>query len=104
MTETETEKATTVGERIALLRKARGISQYDLDRKAGLAVGSLNHYETGRRVPDLCVLLAIAVALQADLYWLVGMVKPRLAGKVYGGDLWADVNTGTKTRRLKGEL
>lgn len=95
MTET-----TTLGERIRALREARGLSQVELDDRAVLARRTTGHYESGRRVPDLQCLLKIAGVLQADLYWLLDVTKPRLAGKVYKGELWADVHTGTKTRRV----
>lgn len=92
-----------LGARVRALREARGLSQIALDEKAGLTRGMVNHYETGRREPELAVLLVISEALQADLYWLLDTTKPRFAGKVYKGVLWADVHKETKTRRLKGQ-
>lgn len=91
----------TIGTRLRDLREAYNLNQYQLDEAVGLAKGSINHYETGRRIPDLVILLRIAVVLKADLYWLCGVQKPARAAKVYKGNLWADVNTGTKTRRLR---
>lgn len=90
-----------LGERIRALREARGLSQVELDERAGLHRRTTGHYESGRRAPTVECLLKIAGVLQADLYWLLDVTKPRLAGKVYKGELWADVHTGTQTRRIR---
>ena len=50
-----------LGGRMRALREARGLSQLDLDRAAGLARGMTNHYESGRREPELAVLVALVL-------------------------------------------
>lgn len=92
-----------LGSRLRALREARGLSQYALDEAAGLTRGMVGHYEVGRRTPELAVLVAIAETLKADLYWLLDTTKPRHAAKVYNGDLWTNVSTGTQTRRLPAQ-
>ena len=89
-----------LGGRLRQLRELRGLSQLALDDKAGLARGTVGHYECARREPELAMLVAVATALGADLYWLLGVAKPRYAAKVYAGELWYLEHKRTRTRRM----
>lgn len=49
------------------VRMARGLSQRDLERAAGLAPTSVSHFEAGRRSPDPAQLWRLADVLDVDV-------------------------------------
>ena len=51
---------TTIGTRIAELRKSAGEKQEDLAEVLGCNRGSLANYETGKRTPDVETIIKIA--------------------------------------------
>lgn len=61
-----------VGERIAQLRAARGMSLSELARQAGIGKGSLSEIESGQRNPTLDTLYAVAGPLRVPLTALLG--------------------------------
>ena len=54
---------TTVGEKIKGMRKLMGLTQRELAEKCGLATGTIQQYELGRRLPSYTALMKIAKAL-----------------------------------------
>ena len=54
------------GERIRVLRTARGLTQERLAGKADLTTGFVNSVEHGRKVPSLTTILKLARALEVD--------------------------------------
>jgi transcriptional regulator with XRE-family HTH domain len=54
------------GERIRVLRTARGLTQEKLAGKADLTTGFVNNVEHGRKVPSLTTILKLARALDVD--------------------------------------
>jgi transcriptional regulator with XRE-family HTH domain len=62
-----------MGECIQNARRAAGLSQPQLARKAGLPVSSLRGYEQGRRQPGLATAARLAVALGCSLDELAGL-------------------------------
>lgn len=55
------------GDRIALLREKRGLTQEELSIKIGISRASLSHYETSRREPDYETINKIANFLMFPL-------------------------------------
>lgn len=60
-----------LGERIAKLRKAKGLSQYDLADRLGFSRGKLSNYEQGSRQPDYDTLKKIADFFEVSLDYLI---------------------------------
>lgn len=62
----------TVGERIADLRKHRGLSQYQLAKLLNIATSTLGMYETGKRKPNVEMLEQIAEFFNVSTDYLLG--------------------------------
>lgn len=60
------------GDRIALMREKRGMTQEELSAKLGISRASLSHYEKNRREPDYETLNKIADFFHISLDYLVG--------------------------------
>ena len=50
-------------ERLRAIRKEKGLTQAELAEKAGIAVNSVRLYEAGARLPKLCTIARMAVAM-----------------------------------------
>jgi transcriptional regulator with XRE-family HTH domain len=70
-----------MGERLAALRRAAGLSQTQLAAAAGVPVGSLRQWEHGRRTPLLDAAARLAVAMGCSLDELAGIEPARGKGK-----------------------
>lgn len=66
----------TVGERIADLRKHRGLSQYQLAKLLNIATSTLGMYETGKRKPNVEMLEQIAEFFNVSTDYLLGRAAP----------------------------
>lgn len=66
----------TVGERIAGLRKHRGLSQYQLAKLLNIATSTLGMYETGKRKPNVEMLEQIAEFFNVSTDYLLGRAAP----------------------------
>lgn len=62
-----------MGGRLQKLREQKGLSQSQLARAAGVPVGSLRHWEHGRRTPLLDAAARLAVALECSIDDLAGI-------------------------------
>src|SRR6478735_3808036 len=60
------------GDRIALLREKRGLTQEELSIKIGISRASLSHYETSRREPDYETINKIANFFNVSIDYLLG--------------------------------
>jgi transcriptional regulator with XRE-family HTH domain len=69
-----------MGKRFKRLREAAGLSQSQLARAADVPVGSLRHWEQGRRTPLLDAAARIALALKVSLDDLAGIALERKKG------------------------
>lgn len=67
-----------IGERIAVLRKERGLSQTVLARELGVSHSAIGMYEQGRREPGVEMLVRIAQLFQVSLDFLI-------TGREYSG-------------------
>ena len=56
------------------IRERRGLTQVALGQRAGMAPGSISHFETGQRVPSLESLVKLADALGVSVDELLGRV------------------------------
>jgi len=61
----------TLGEKIKLLRKEKGLSQYTLEKKSGVNAKLLSKYETGRIIPTADTLKKIAEGLEISADYLI---------------------------------
>lgn len=60
------------GDRIALLREKRGLTQEELSNKIGISRAALSHYETNRREPDYETINKIANYFNVTVDYLLG--------------------------------
>lgn len=62
-------KRQPISQAIITARTAKGLSQFDLDRSAGFALGTVAQYECGARVPSLrsakCLAKALMISVSA---------------------------------------
>lgn len=65
--------STTIGTRIAELRKANGEKQEDLAEILGCNRGSLANYETGKRTPDIETIIKIAHHYKTTTDYILGV-------------------------------
>ncbi|MGE5551252.1 MAG: helix-turn-helix domain-containing protein [Bacteroidota bacterium] len=54
------------------LRQAKGLTQAELGRAAGVGKSAISQYENGAREPDSAVLLNLARCLDTTTDWLLG--------------------------------
>ena len=62
----------TCGDKIALLREKRGLTQEDLANKIGISRASLPHYEKNRREPDYATMTKLADFFHVSVDYLLG--------------------------------
>lgn len=81
----------TVGQRIQSARKKANLTQKELAERLGLATGTIQQYELGKRQPRIEQLQAIANALNIDVYDLIdggfGALDPVLPPNMQGVNL-----------------
>lgn len=65
----------TIGERIKVYRKLAGLTQKELGELAGVATGTIQQYELGKRQPRIEQLEKIATALNVPVADLLGTVQ-----------------------------
>ena len=60
-----------MGERIAKLRRSKGLSQAKLARILGLSTNTIAMYEQGRREPSVSIIIALSTVLGVTLDYLL---------------------------------
>ena len=65
------ELSQTVYRNVMLLCRVRGITQTELEERAGIAVGTISHWRAGRTGPQIVTLVKIAGVLGCTLDSLV---------------------------------
>ncbi|GMO34819.1 MAG: hypothetical protein Ta2B_15190 [Termitinemataceae bacterium] len=68
----------TLGERIAIIRKQRGLTQVDLARLIGIEQALVSHYECNRLHMDDEMIIRFAVALNISTDELLGLKKANI--------------------------
>ena len=76
-------KRNVLAQRLALLRKENGFSQYKLAELTGFSRGLIANYEQGRREPDYNTLAFFANFYQVSVDYLLGRVNEKSA--IYSG-------------------
>lgn len=71
----------TVGEKIRVVRKEKGLSQKDLAEKLNIATGTLQQYELGKRKVTVEKLMDIAFELEVSVGRLIPFNKSCLASE-----------------------
>lgn len=66
-----TDAAATFGDRLALAREARGLSQAELARRLGVKVQTIRNWEEDRAEPRANRLQMLAGLLNAPMVWLM---------------------------------
>lgn len=67
---------TTFGQRIASLRKKRGLTQFELAKLLNISKSALGMYETDKREPNFETLIQIADYFEVTLdYLIVGKIN-----------------------------
>ena len=57
--------------RLISIRKNKGLTQKKLSELADISEPTMNHYETGKRIPPVETLLTLARVLECDAGWLL---------------------------------
>ena len=65
-----------MGERIAQLRRNKGLSQAALAQALGLSTSTIAMYEQGRREPSVSIIIALADALGVTIDYLLTGQSP----------------------------
>ena len=81
--------AKTIGERIAALREADGITQTQLAARAGVSQGTVS-WERGARVPSGDAVVALARLFDTSADFLLGIVDEQIRLVPYFRDLTDD--------------
>jgi transcriptional regulator with XRE-family HTH domain len=76
-----TDLSARLGRNVRLLREARGVTQHQIAKLAGIPRATLAHLESGEGNPTLAVLSAVADAFQVSLEELVA--APRAALELF---------------------
>lgn len=59
--------------RLVEIRKSKGITQVELERKSGMPQTLISHYETGERTPGLANIKALCKGLDCTATELLGV-------------------------------
>jgi XRE family transcriptional regulator, regulator of sulfur utilization len=86
-----------LGRNIATLREARGFSQHQISKLAGIPRATWANLESGNANPTLAVLIKVAQALQVRLEELIE--PPRRLGRLYKADALPTRTRGLVTVR-----
>ncbi|HEX9019992.1 MAG TPA: helix-turn-helix transcriptional regulator [Nitrospirota bacterium] len=69
----QTVNENVTGERIKEKRDAFGLNQKELAEKVGVSPSAINQYEAGSKNPSTDILKAIAIALETETDYLLGI-------------------------------
>jgi transcriptional regulator with XRE-family HTH domain len=94
---TDDDTARHLGRNVAALREARGQTQQQIARAAGLPRATWANLESGAANPTLAVLIRVAQALQVRLEELIE--PPRRMGRLYRADALPSRSRGLVTIR-----
>ena len=60
-----------LNKRITISRKSKGLTQKILAERLNISLPTMNHYETGKRVPSSAWLANLAIEVECDPGWLL---------------------------------
>ncbi|MBF0423249.1 MAG: helix-turn-helix transcriptional regulator [Magnetococcales bacterium] len=66
----------TIGQRLKAARQSVGLSQRDVCAALGVGTSAWNHWETGRRSPDLMTLIRFSKTYSISTDWILGGEPP----------------------------
>lgn len=70
---TDAEMKHTLAKRLAFVRKARGLSQFEVAQKVGITQAAYSTYERETVVPSLITFYGISQVLGVSAAWLLGL-------------------------------
>ncbi len=93
--------AKKVGEQIAGLRKAKGLTQAELGERLSISYQSVSKWERGESLPDTAILVELADALETTVdFILSGNERAVYNGRITVGDM----RKGMECLKQAGEL
>lgn len=94
-----------VGEQIAALRKAKGLTQNDLGERLGVTFQSVSKWERGETLPDTAILVDLADVLETTVDFILTGGERRLQyrGKASVGDMMDGLRRLEDMGRLLGK-
>jgi phage repressor protein C with HTH and peptisase S24 domain len=66
---------TNINKRITISRKSKGFTQKILAERLNISLPTMNHYETGKRIPGSDLLARLAEVVECDAGWLLTGVE-----------------------------
>lgn len=69
----------TIGERIRHLREQAGLTPFDLSIRSGIREQNIRNWETGRKLPSVVMVPALAEALDTTSDYLLSGQQPEPA-------------------------
>lgn len=91
-----------VGNQIAVLRKAKGLTQNDLGERLGVTFQSVSKWERGEALPDTAILPDLANVLGTTIDFILSGGEKALTYK--GKITFSDMTAGIKCIAQMGEL
>ena len=94
-----------VGEQIAALRKAKGLTQNDLGERLGVTFQSVSKWERGETLPDTAILVDLADVLETTVDFILtgGERAMQYRGKITVGDMMDGLRCLENMGRLLGK-
>jgi len=89
------------GKRLALLRKQKGISQYEFADRIGFSRGQVANYEQGKREPDYETLQKIADFFEVSTDYLLGRTNSPHPDKKNAEESLLDPELGVFFKEIK---
>lgn len=87
-------KTEKIGQQIAALRKAKGITQNELGERVGVSFQAVSKWERGETLPDVAVLPDIARVLETSIDYILlgGERQVEYNGKISVSDMKSGLN------------
>ena len=60
-------------DRLKTIRKEKGMTQHEVELNSGLAINTLKQYESGKRLPNYCGIIALCKGLDVSADYLLGI-------------------------------
>jgi len=84
----------SLGERLAALRRAKGLTQAEIAKKLNMGQSTIAMYEKNRRTPDAQTLRRLADFFEVSVDYLLGRMDPYpLPEELQKGSAWESKNS-----------